>query len=486
LRDRFERGAGDVAGIDLLGALAREGREGGGRRLLRFDGGPGLVSYLLDGFDLVSVSAGPRVSPLETLVRSGKVQRETFDALAVPEGADRFRVAVDCGVVSRREAAWACKLAAIESLAEVLAASSGQYRLDPAGDGPEEFRLPIRRWILELLLRSQDRGLVLAALGPVDVVLIRNERFDEEFAALELTADADGIIARLDGSTTAEEIVRSSRSDEFAVLKLLAALRTLGIVRAALEEGPAPAPAEEPAVAADIPPPIEEPAALPPHVGPVSLFALSAPETPAEREEIEAILGSTQVADEASPGRRVGIWIAVAVAAVGIGAVGAWLRHADRAVRRPKASSVPRPISPAALPKVDAPTRNLEPGPVSSVTIPPRSSELAARPAAPAPQDSPSLATWAAAGEKRFRHPGAETYALQLELACETSTIDKAISQDPGRRNLWIVPFIHRGRGCYRVLWGRYRTLALAKNARRGLPAFFRTGEEPVVVRLGR
>jgi len=474
LRDRFERGAGDVAGIDLLGALAREGREGGGRRLLRFDGGPGPVSYVLEGIDLVSVSAGPRFSPLEILVRSGKVQRETFGALAVPEGADRFRVAVDCGVVSRREAVWACKLAAIESLAEVVAASSGQYRLDPAGDGPEEFRLPIRRWILELLLRSQDRGLVLAALGPVDVALVRNERFDEEFAGLELTADAEGIVARLDGFATAEEIVRSSRSDEFAVLKLLAALRTLGIVRPALEEGPAPAPVEDPAVAADIPPPIEEPAALPPRVESVSLFALSAPETPVEREEIDAIVGSIEEAEQAPPPRRAGIWLAVAVAAIAIAAIGTWLRHA------------PPPIPPMIPPKAHAPTRKPEPAPVSSVANPPRSSAPTPGPASPAPQERQSLAIWAAAGEKRFRHPGADSYALQLELACEASTIDKALAQDPGRRNLWIVPFSHGGRPCYRVLWGRYRTLTLAKEARRGVPAFFKTGGESVVVRLGR
>jgi hypothetical protein len=96
-------------------------------------------------------------------------------------------------------------------------------------------------------------------------------------------------------------------------------------------------------------------------------------------------------------------------------------------------------------------------------------------------------ASLAEAGRREFEHPGKHRYAIQLELACEDSTIEKALAADPGRGHLWVAPYSFRGRHCYRVLWGKFTDLAAARSARGSVPAVFsRDGNRPTVVALGK
>jgi septal ring-binding cell division protein DamX len=104
-----------------------------------------------------------------------------------------------------------------------------------------------------------------------------------------------------------------------------------------------------------------------------------------------------------------------------------------------------------------------------------------------APAKNESWEALARAGRKAFEHPGAHRYAIQLELACEGSTLEKAFAADPGRRQIWIAPYPFRGRSCYRVLWGKYRDLDSAKAAKSAVPEMFsHDGNHPAVVSLGR
>jgi hypothetical protein len=68
------------------------------------------------------------------------------------------------------------------------------------------------------------------SLGASDLPLQKAGGFDEEFETYGLTSDAGDVVALIDGRASAEEIAESSNADEFAVLKLLAALTTLGLV----------------------------------------------------------------------------------------------------------------------------------------------------------------------------------------------------------------------------------------------------------------
>jgi hypothetical protein len=581
--------AGDLASVDVLSALCAVGR-GGASGEVQFTGADGeFVRYGFDRGVLVDVETPPENSPAEVLIRAGKIQRITYEALTVGDVEDRFAVAVASGVISRREAGWGIKIAAIETLARVAASAEGSYTFAEGPPNPMQpsFRLPVDHWILELFLRSNDRSFVLRKIGATDIPVARVDGFAEGFAALGLTADADAVIEGIDGVRTIEKVVKRSRADEFATLKLLAALMTLGLIHPILEaprppappagepepftlepaapaeeeirqelplepdeeEGATPGAGEESAVEApemddpdggnptaamslggdedagepdepelEAAPPspyaesiepdetaamTHEPAFAPgPPAAPrdqpaavnLPLFALTAPEEPAtepviEREEEPAVVGRP-------PGGGARGWIIAAVAA-------AVLVAAVLLVRRPRTAAVvpvetptsgnsgsaavaPRETPPA----MPAPKPKPPPAPPSEIVV---SRAPAAPPSAAPKSAAPAKAggegKWASlaeAGRREFEHPGKHRYSIQLELACEDATLEKAFAADPGKGHLWISPYAFRGRRCYRVLWGRFADLGAARSARGSVPAVFsRDGNRPTVVALG-
>ncbi|MGH9443651.1 MAG: DUF4388 domain-containing protein [Thermoanaerobaculia bacterium] len=489
---------GELGSIDLLAALCAVGREGSTARVV-FTREAETVVFVIEGGLLADLQAPADCSASEVLIRSGKLQRETYDALVVPSGQDRFSVATSSGVVSRKEAAWGWKLSAIESLAHLLSWTDGSYAFEPlAPESPGSFRIPVDKWILELFLRSNDRVLVMSRIGPTDLPLVKAGDFASSFGALGLTADADTVASLVDGERTVEEIVRHARADEFAVLKLLAALISLGLVlpayespfpassgtetqlaAPALETEPEPASFETeafdlPAAREEEPPPSPDPIAIP-------LFALTAPEEPVLPPEPDAAEPAP-----APPRRRslAGVWITLLLAAAGAAAY--WLLS-----NRTRSIPVPGTANrAAAVAKAEPPPgkRDLAPEPAQrrpAVAVIPAAPERKA--SAPSKAQGSSSAWKAELDRERraFDHSGEFAYAIQLELACQDATVEKALRADPSRRRIWVVPFAFRGRDCYRVLWGKYKTLALAKAAKPSVPAIFlRGGNRPAVIAL--
>jgi septal ring-binding cell division protein DamX len=492
-------------------------------------------------------------------------------------------------VISRREAGWGIKIAAIETLARIAASDEGTYAFveGPATPMQPPFRLPVDHWILELFLRSNDRSFVLRKIGATDIPIARVEGFAEGFSALGLTADADAVAEGIDGVRTVEKVVKHSRADEFATLKLLAALMTLGLIHPILEAPRAPAPpgnepeplaleregpfeealpepgserepdvepvatserSDEYAVEgsewndpdgaavtaamsidgdADIgepeQPPIEEDSASPfppslaseetaagafePSFPPaplpeardqasvinLPLFALTAPEEPAsepiiEREEEAATVGG--------PRRGGRAWMIAAVAAAAVVAAFLVVRRLPTAAVAPTETPTPPASgSAAAVPHGTAPANPApKPPPVSPSEIVVSHAPAARTPGPAAPKGAPAVkaggeAKWKSLGEaggREFEHPGKHRYSIQLELACEDSTLEKAFAADPGRSHIWIAPYAFRGRRCYRVLWGRFADIGAARTARGSVPAVFsRDGNRPAIVALG-
>jgi len=73
-------------------------------------------------------------------------------------------------------------------------------------------------------------------------------------------------------------------------------------------------------------------------------------------------------------------------------------------------------------------------------------------------------------------------YTIQLELVCELPSLEEAWSYERGR-SMWLLVSTHRGRECFRVLWGRYATLEAARSAKASVPRFFFTPtNQPTVV----
>jgi septal ring-binding cell division protein DamX len=73
-------------------------------------------------------------------------------------------------------------------------------------------------------------------------------------------------------------------------------------------------------------------------------------------------------------------------------------------------------------------------------------------------------------------------YTIQLELVCELPSLEEAWNYERGRA-MWLLVSTHRGRECFRVLWGRYATLEAARSAKASVPRFFFTPtNQPTVV----
>ena len=268
MRRQFER-SGEVREVDLLAALVALWREKASVTLDFTRAGVSSGFDVADGEIVASFSADPRFETASILVRANKLDAAALERLAVPEGSDRAMAAMQAGVLTRREWKWGEKIRSIEVLSDLLTWSDGRYLVEPDTRSVSgEFRLPIPRLLLELFLRSRDRGLVEHQLGNPDVALARSAEFDAEFTTFGLTADAESVVRLIDGKSTAREIAAKAPADAFAVDKLLAALVTLGLVQPAdsaaartpeqpLEALPAPAPPPSPPI---VPEDREEPA----------------------------------------------------------------------------------------------------------------------------------------------------------------------------------------------------------------------------------
>jgi len=238
---------GEVRAVDLLAAFVgiwRENRSGS----VRFTRSGSSAGFdFADGELVGAFSSDPRFEASAILVRAGKLDSAALERLTVPPGTDGALAALQAGILTRREWKWGEKIRAIEILAELLGWPDGKYLFDFEARPPRaEFSLAIPRLILELFLRSRDRHLIDHQLGPMDLPLARSAKFDEEFATFGLTADAESVVHLIDGEASASDICARAPAEEFAVLKLLAALRTLDLLRP--EAGAAAAPVLEPAM----------------------------------------------------------------------------------------------------------------------------------------------------------------------------------------------------------------------------------------------
>jgi hypothetical protein len=222
---------GEIRGTDLLAALVALWRESASGSL-QFSRSGAMAGFELAGGEVVSASSSD--SRFETgaiLVRAGKLDASALERMSTQEGGDRARTALQAGLLTKREWRWGEKIRAVEVLSDLLTWLEGDYTyFRTTLREPGEFRLTIPRLILELFLRSRDRGLVLHYLGGADVPLVRSANFDAEFATFGLTSDAEAVVRLIDGKSTAAEIASEAPADAFAVEKLLAALVTLGLI----------------------------------------------------------------------------------------------------------------------------------------------------------------------------------------------------------------------------------------------------------------
>jgi len=233
MRAAFES-AGDIRSVDLLAALVSLWRPKGSGSLKFSRPGATAGFELLGGEVVQSLSSQSQYDTAAILSRAGKLDAAALEKLPRPPGGDASLAALQAGLISVKEWRWGQKIRAIEILSDLLGWLEGEYSFDPdARPAVGDWTLPVPRLVLELFLRSRDRTLVEHYLGPSDLPLLRAGSFDEEFETFGLTPDAVAVVALIDGRASAEEIAEGAPAEEFAVLKLLAALTTLGLVHPA-------------------------------------------------------------------------------------------------------------------------------------------------------------------------------------------------------------------------------------------------------------
>jgi hypothetical protein len=287
MRTVFEH-EGDIRSVDLLACLVALWRESASGSLQFSRSGATAGFEITAGEIVASSSSDSRFETAAILVRAGKLDTRTLERLASPEGADRALLALQAGVLTRREYRWGEKIRAVEILSDLLTWLEGEYfyfRTTEAGRESTEPRLPIPRLVLELFLRSRDRSLVLKHLGGADVPLARASHFDAEFSTFGLTADAESVVRLIDGTASAEEIASEAPAEAFAVEKLLAALVTLGLVHPAFAPGASEGRALAPSTV-----PVEEPDSAEPEA--------EAEAEPEEADEAEADAQEEEVEEE--------------------------------------------------------------------------------------------------------------------------------------------------------------------------------------------
>lgn len=589
MRSAFE-GSGDLRSVDLLSALVALWRQSASGSL-RFSRSGATAGFDLNAGELVAArSSQPQFDTAAILVRSNKLDQAALDRLPESETGDRAFAAMQAGLINLREWRWGQKMRAVEILSDLLDWLEGDYVFEAgARPVPSDWTLPIPRLVLELFLRSRDRTLIEHHLGPSDLPLVRAEDFDREFETFGLTSHAGSVVRLIDGQASAEEIAETAPADEFAVLKLLAALTTLGLVHPVeatpLErEEEAPVPAEagktaaaeaislarpEPAVApsreapeAPEPPPAEpepealalapeepappfergagEPASVPSDLIPVAFEPPIQPESGGE--ELESSPGEAPEITLAAEGNRsTGVLLGSLLAVLVLAVLGLLIvRSREHTRERPpvpplQATAQENPVfpppetavplaaqkrsrarsTPATPPAAALATRTATRSPAATSTRPAPTSSPAQIPTSPAPAKSstrlptrleptrppaprptplpPSSAAgalsrddWLRRSEQNRKSLSKQTgvrYAIQLELACELPTLEKAWNWDKPPGTMWVLSTSHRGRTCFRVLWGRFRSLEEAKAAKARVPAFFTDGgNRPVVV----
>ncbi|MCA1610596.1 MAG: hypothetical protein LC780_07005 [Acidobacteria bacterium] len=146
-------------------------------------------------------------------------------------------------------------------------------------------------------------------------------------------------------------------------------------------------------------------------------------------------------------------------------------------------------VPPAATPAAARPARRTaqpaQPSAPPARTAAPKPPAAVAAPSSPAASSSAGRSEWLArAARDRARLKSSRArYAIQLELACEVPSLSDAWKHDRPTGSMWLLTSQHGSRDCFRVLWGRYRTLDAARRGKSGIPSFFSTpANHPAVV----
>jgi hypothetical protein len=504
------------------------------------------IVYLRDG-EIGSASTNePSEGVDEILLRGGKVTRDHIhQALAKRSARESMGEALlRVGFISRKELLWARRQQVVSVLRSVLQDGQWHYAIVPdyvSSRDAATSGFPAEQLLLELVVTENSRERVDRVLQGGTARLNKTSPFEERYASLDLNQDADRVISLVDGRRTAMEVAEEAGGDRIMNLRLLAALRIVGLLRPSREAQERlevsrvvePAPPRQmllPGVADDPPEPpkpvssdpligrerreaekgesadedggwgvtageperLEPPRAIEPE-DPVASDPELRDEMYGDRwaeEDTAFVAGADDdhpSSEEVTGGGRRPPWL-LPLIALGILLVllvaGWWLAVRTEAPREPIA--VPEAIGDG---EADATGRDRNRSfgdpelPTGAILLPPTDdTQQAGDLADSAPPLDPLRARYDAMAKEYMGEARSVPYTVQFVLVCETSSVTQA--REVGGANVWFVPVEFRGRSCFRVFWGRFQSEAEAQAAIPEIPERLRESR-PVVIQPG-
>jgi septal ring-binding cell division protein DamX len=131
--------------------------------------------------------------------------------------------------------------------------------------------------------------------------------------------------------------------------------------------------------------------------------------------------------------------------------------------------------------KTTQPPAQVQKPPVPATTQKTPLENTVQKPATPLQLLQSGKLTEAAAGWQKELARARSGYTIQLEIACQESTVREATGLVDSSK-LLVVPINYHGQSCYRILYGKFTTQSSAEAARSGLPSIFLKQEAPARV----
>ncbi len=264
----------------------------------------------------------------------------------------------------------------------------------------------------------------------------------------------------------------------------------------------------------------------PPHS--ISPLSAPAPEPPADADEVKWGFDDAQIEaarkaampmsrdevidrdDPAPASSRKGLIAAImAILLIAAGAYGGfrWWQGRQSVEVASAVTPAPRPATETAAPVTEtlsvpsvtaggpAETGTQEPVPVATAPVGESRPQVTTRqPASPvpapiavaAPPPAVPVATGNASRDKYdamardYAQTAAGNFTVQVVIVCEVSNLEKAVRI--GGQKVWFIPVSVKGRSCYRVFWGNYRSREEAARGAGEIPAGLRESKPAVVI----
>ncbi|MEA2572132.1 MAG: hypothetical protein QOI24_4133 [Acidobacteriota bacterium] len=225
---------GEIGEIDLIGRLVELGRDHF-TGAIRFESDGIIKIVYFKGGDVLSASTNDRTDSIdEILLRAGKVTREHVkQALAKRKETETLGDALlNLGFITRKELTWARRVQVIGILRSIGTWTTGSFTIvaDYLPKRDEGTVFSLQQILVELIVTEQDRSKFEQLLDEGQAVFAKTPDFDDVYRRLGLNRDAEEIVAQVDGTNTAAEVVAISGKDAFNVYKLLHALMLVGVL----------------------------------------------------------------------------------------------------------------------------------------------------------------------------------------------------------------------------------------------------------------